>query len=76
MFVLIEMTNVLTNIYVPHGMSTMTKITNVIKKLIYNYVIKVIKVTKTLTYNYVPHDMSDVIHMINVTKELSYNCAT
>jgi hypothetical protein len=31
MFVLIEMTNVLTNIYVPHGMSVMTKITNVIK---------------------------------------------
>jgi hypothetical protein len=39
MFVLIEVTNVLTNIYVPHGMSTMIKIINVIQKLTYNYVL-------------------------------------
>jgi hypothetical protein len=38
MFILIEMINVLTNIYVPHGMSTMTKIINVSKNLTYNYV--------------------------------------
>jgi hypothetical protein len=36
MFVLIEATNILTNIYVPHGMSNVTKVINVNKKLTYN----------------------------------------
>ncbi len=45
------MTNVLTNIYVPHGVFNVTK---------------VIKVIRTLTYNYGPHDMSNVTNMISV----------
>jgi hypothetical protein len=68
MFLLIEMTNVLINIYVPHGMFDVTK---------------VIKVTRTLTYNYVPYDMSNVtkqlsynnvpLSMFDVTKTLVYS---
>jgi hypothetical protein len=53
MFFFIEMINVLTNIYVPHGMSTITRIINVIKKLMYNYV---------------PHGMSNVTKVIKVTE--------
>jgi hypothetical protein len=66
MFVLIEATNVLTNTYVPHGMSNVTKVT---RTLAYNYVPHgMFNVTKTLTYNYVPPCMSYVINMTSVTK--------
>jgi hypothetical protein len=70
MFLLIEMINVLINIYVPHGMFDVTKVT---RTLTYNYVpYDMSIVTKQLSYNYVLLRMFDVTNMINVTKTLAY----
>jgi hypothetical protein len=73
MFLLIEMINVLINIYVPHGMFDVTKVIKVTRTLTYNYApYDMSIVTKQLSYNYVLLRMFDVTNMINVTKTLAY----